>query len=86
MVFAGPGEQATVTEDKGVAAAVVLDVAKLVRRASALSAQIAKRARKIQLEIQELQRGAAGQGLGSDHLPRRKAAVAVASPVASPVA
>ena len=65
---------------------MVFDVAKLVRRASALSAQIAKRARKIQLEIQELQRGAAGQGLGSDHLPRRKAAVAVASPVASPVA
>ena len=46
MVFAGPGEQATVTDYKGVVAAVVFDVAKLVRRASALSAQIAKRAGK----------------------------------------
>ena len=31
MVFAGPGEQATVTDYKGGAAAVVFDVAKLVR-------------------------------------------------------
>ena len=50
MVFAGPGEQATVTDYKGVVAAVVFDVAKLVRRASALSAQIAKRAGKIHYE------------------------------------
>ena len=31
MVFAGPGEQATVTDYKGGGAAVVFDVAKLVR-------------------------------------------------------